>query len=57
MLGKEDMAKIRPIVGNNSDERKVQETKIFCIDDGDLISAEFWQPEGYKHENHVSPLH
>jgi ADP-ribose pyrophosphatase YjhB (NUDIX family) len=49
------LAKIRSIVGNNSSEGKVQETKIFCIQDGDLISAEFWQPEGYKHEDHVNP--
>jgi len=49
------LAKIRAIVGNHSDERKVQATKIFCFEDGELISAEFWQPEGYEHENHANP--
>jgi len=49
------LAKIRPVIGNNSDEGKVKETSIFCILDGEPLSAEFWQPEGYKHNDHINP--
>jgi 8-oxo-dGTP pyrophosphatase MutT (NUDIX family) len=34
----------------------VKETRIFCIQCGEPISAEFWQPEGYKCSNgHIQP--
>jgi ADP-ribose pyrophosphatase YjhB (NUDIX family) len=62
------LAKIRPIVGNNSNERKVEEAMrslygldpkkdslIFCIRDGVRIPADFWQVDGYQHEDHKDP--
>lgn len=49
------LKKIRPIVGGNSGQGQVRETKIFCIEDGDLLTAEFWQPEGYQHGDHANP--
>ena len=48
------LASISPIVGNDSGERKVEEIKIFCIEDGEPILAEFWQPSGYKHKDHIN---
>ena len=41
---------IRSIVGDTSDDGRVQETLIFCIRDVAQLPAQFWQPEGYLHE-------
>lgn len=48
------LAKVRQTVGDNSDQGKVKETLIFCIEDGELLpDAKFWQIR-YKHEDHTN---
>ena len=42
---------LRQIVGDNSHQERIRETLIFCIEDGNRISADFTQV-AYEHEGH-----
>ena len=49
------LGKIRCIMGNKSEENKISETEVFCIQDGEKIPRDSWYPELYSHGNHSNP--
>jgi ADP-ribose pyrophosphatase YjhB (NUDIX family) len=47
------LGKIRRTVGDNSEQGRVKDTLIFCVEDGELMrDAQFWQRH-YTHQDHT----
>ena len=43
--------RIREVVGDRSEDGKLARTEVFCIEDGEPIPPENWQPERYRHRD------
>jgi ADP-ribose pyrophosphatase YjhB (NUDIX family) len=48
------LAKIRQMVGDSSEQGKVKETLIFCIEDGELIRNAQFRERQYTHQDHTN---
>lgn len=45
---------IRAAIGGQSAVGKLEDTRVFCIEDGEPIPEHSWRPEWYRHLDHVN---
>ena len=46
------LSRIQSILGDRSQPGLLDETQVFCIEDGEPIPRGFWRPDWFEHEGH-----